>query len=166
MPTKLFHFSFTMNRFEVISICIVAFISSLNGKPTTKPDDCEYNFWWNQIHQQIFQKHRWIVCFSSFTNSFSVPLTDDGVFEAYFEGDILFDEETNDKAIFQWPHATVIYEISEQFSRQEKRAIRRAMTILSKVSCIKFRRRTYEHAYVKFGVSLFYEEFSQFKIIV
>lgn len=100
---------------------------------------------------------------------FSIPLADVGEFGKHFEGDIVLDGKgrngiTNTRLL--WPHATLIFYINDNFSPQEKQLIIQSMQILTEVSCIRFKQRTNENAYVYFSVSLSFKRFLSIKIVL
>lgn len=101
---------------------------------------------------------------------------ENGEYGNHFEGDIILSQEQINALKYaprnglidpstRWPEATVVYEIGRDLKRKSH-LIKDAMKTISSVSCIKFKERTNERAYVHFNVSLFLNSYVKNKNVV
>lgn len=54
---------------------------------------------------------------------------------------------------YRWPNKTLIYQMSEALSKEQRDYIELALKTMESVSCVKFVRRTNEEDYVEITVS-------------
>lgn len=55
---------------------------------------------------------------------------------------------------YRWPNKTLIYQLSDQHTKEQNAFIEDALKVLESVSCVRFKRRTNEQEYVQLTVSL------------
>lgn len=87
-----------------------------------------------------------------------------GEYGDFFDGDMILDDEQMEDLFsparnglvstkYRWPNKTLIYQMSEQHTKEQRDYIEKALKTLESVSCVKFVKRTNEQNYVEITVS-------------
>lgn len=88
-----------------------------------------------------------------------------GEYGDYFQGDMILDDEQMEELFsparnglvdtkYRWPNKTLIYQLSDEHTKEQSDFIEAALKVVESVSCVKFKRRTDEQQYVEITVSL------------